>query len=288
MASLKLNAQILPVDSVFNKNKLKTVGAITGTLWGGGIYALSSAWYSDYEKEKWHTFNDNQEWLQIDKLGHMGSSYYMGKIGYDLLRYSGVSHKKSTFYGGSFGFLFLSSVEMLDAYSKNWGFSWGDMAANASGSALFIGQSLLWEEQRISMKFSFHTTKYADIRPDLLGSSYSQMMLKDYNGQSGWFSVNVYSFMNKDTWFPQWLNIAVGYGAEGMLGGYSNADMNGNNISAYPRYRQYYLSLDVDWTRIPTKSKFLKSVFNIISFIKFPAPAIEFSSQGTVFHPIYY
>ncbi len=257
-------------------------------MWGGGIYFLNSAWYADYDKAKWHSFNDNKEWMQIDKIGHMGSSYFVGKIGHDLLKYSGVPHKKATLYGGSLGFLFLTSVEMLDAYSKNWGFSWGDMAANAAGSALFIGQNLLWEEQRISMKLSFHTTDYANIRPDLLGSSNSEMLLKDYNGQSIWFSANIHSFIKKNTWVPKWLNIAVGYGAEGMLGGFSNADIDGRPITIIPRYRQYYISLDVDWTRIPTKSKLLKSVFNILSFIKIPAPAIEFSKQGTVFHPIYY
>ncbi|MCK5845798.1 MAG: DUF2279 domain-containing protein [Bacteroidales bacterium] len=281
-------AQIMPVDTVFSKNKMYTVSAIGGVFWAGTIIGLHSAWYSNYDQSSWHTFNDNAEWCQVDKLGHMGTSYYLGKVGYDLLRWSGVSHEKSTWYGGSFGFFYLSSVEMLDAYSKNWGFSWGDMAANASGSILYIGQSLIWQEQRISMKYSFHTTSYSEIRPDLLGSTIPEQMLKDYNGQSIWFSANISSFIKKDTWFPKWLNIAAGYGAEGMLGGFSNADMQGNPITDVPRYRQYYISLDVDWTRIPTKSKFLKSFFNIISFIKFPAPAIEFSNQGTVFHPIYY
>ncbi|RLD44273.1 MAG: DUF2279 domain-containing protein [Bacteroidetes bacterium] len=282
-----LNAQILPADSVLDTGKLYTVSAIGGTFWIGSVIGLNSAWYSNYDQSSWHTFNDNAEWCQMDKLGHMGTSYYLGKVGYDLLRWSGVSHKKSTWYGGGFGFLYLSSIEMLDAYSTNWGFSWGDMTANAAGSILYIGQSLIWQEQRISMKYSFHTTSYADTRPDLLGNNYPEQMLKDYNGQSIWLSANIYSFLKEDTWFPKWLNIAAGYGAEGMLGGFSNADMNGNPINT-PRYRQYYLSLDVDWTRIPTKSKFLKTVFNLISFIKFPAPAIEFSSQGTIFHPIYY
>ena len=284
----KLNAQILPADSVLNKKKLYTVGAIGGSFWVGTIVGLNYAWYSGYSQTSWHAFNDNAEWCQVDKLGHMGTSYYLGKVGYDLLRYAGVSHNKASIYGGSFGFMFLSSVEMLDAYSSNWGFSWGDMAANASGSALFIGQSLIWKEQRISMKYSFHKTQYAEMRPKLLGSSFTEQMLKDYNGQSIWFSVNIYSFLSKDSKFPKWLNIAAGYGAEGMLGGFSNADSDGNPITNIPRYRQYYISLDVDWTRIPTRSKFLKTVFNLISFVKFPAPAIEFSSQGPVFHAIYY
>ena len=280
----KSNAQILPADSVYDTGKLYTVGVIGTTFWLGSVAGLNYAWYSDYDRTAWHSFNDNAEWCQMDKIGHMGTSYYLGKVGYDMLRWSGVSHPKATWYGGGYGFLYLTSIEMLDAYSTNWGFSWGDMSANAAGSMLYIGQSLIWQEQRISMKYSFHTTPYADMKPNLLGSSFTEQMLKDYNGQSLWFSANVYSFLPKDTWFPKWLNVAVGYGAEGMLGGFSNP----SSYNDYKRYRQYYVSLDVDWTRIPTRSRFLKSVFNIISFVKFPAPAIEFSNGKTVFHAIYY
>ncbi len=284
-----LNAQILPADSVLSKKKLYAVAAIEGSIWVGSVVGLNYAWYSDFEKSSWHSFNDNSEWLQVDKVGHATTSYFLGKIGYDMLRWSGVSHKKSIWYGGSLGFVYLTSIEMLDAYSQNWGFSWGDMAANAIGSGIYMTQAAVWKEQRISMRYSFHTTKYAAMRPNVLGSSFMERALKDYNGQTYWLSANIYSFMPDDSRFPKWLNVAVGYGAEGMLGGFSNPDeVDGHPIAPYDRYRQYYLSLDVDWTRIPTKSKFLKSFFNVISFLKFPMPAIEFSEKGTVFHPIYY
>jgi hypothetical protein len=60
-----------------------------------------------------------------------------------------------------------------------------DIIANASGTALFV----LWKEQRITPKFSFHTTQYAQYRPNVLGSSLAEQMLKDYNGQTYWLSV---------------------------------------------------------------------------------------------------
>ena len=107
-------------------------------------------------------------------------------------------------------------------------------------------------------------------------------VLKDYNGQTYWLSVNLASFMNKETRFPKWLNVALGYGAEGMTGGESNPpsfDEKGNPIY-FDRYRQFYLSIDVDLTRIKTKSKFLKTVCNAIGFIKIPAPSIELNKKG--------
>jgi len=52
--------------------------------------------------------------------------------------------------------------------------------------------------------------------------------------------------MKKESRFPKWLNVAVGYGAEGMVGSYYNP----SNLPHFDRYRQYYLSLDIDFTRI--------------------------------------
>jgi hypothetical protein len=87
------------------------------------------------------------------------------------------------------------------------GASSGDIIANASGTALFVSQ-LLWKEQRITPKFSFHTT-HAQYRPNVLGSSLAEQMLKDYNGQTYWLSVNLHSFY-KGSKIPKWLNLAIG------------------------------------------------------------------------------
>jgi hypothetical protein len=74
-----------------------------------------------------------------------------------------------------------------------------------------------------------------------------------------------------------------------MLGGFENPDeVNGVPMPEFDRYRQYYFSLDVDLTRIPTRSKFLRGVFNVLSFIKIPMPTVEFSEKGTKFYPLYF
>jgi uncharacterized protein YfiM (DUF2279 family) len=286
---VRAQAQILEPDTVLHKNRLYWVAGIEGSLWAGSLLALNYAWYKDYNSGDFHTFNDNKEWLQVDKIGHMTSSYYIGKVGYDMLRWSGVSENKSILFGGSLGFLYMTSVELLDARSAGWGFSWGDMAANALGSGLFMGQQALWGEQRMFLKYSFHTTQYAQYRPNLLGSTIAEQMVKDYNGHTYWLSTNIYSFLDKQSRFPKWLNVAVGYGAEGMLGGFENpTEIDGVPFPEFDRYRQYYISLDVDLTRIKTRSKFLRGVFNVLSFIKIPMPTVEFSEKGTKFYPLYF
>jgi hypothetical protein len=55
----------------------------------------------------------------------------------------------------------------MDGHSAKWGFSKGDMLANIAGCVLFEGQQLLWHEQRISLKYSYHGTSSRSItRPN--------------------------------------------------------------------------------------------------------------------------
>lgn len=251
-------------------------------LYAGSITALSTLWYSNYAQTSFHSFDDNAEWLQMDKAGHVMTAYYISRTGINLFKWSGVERKKATWYGGAVGLIYQSTIEVLDGFSSQWGFSVGDFTANVLGSALATGQELAWDEQRITLKYSFHQTKYPQYRPNMLGSNLSEQLIKDYNGQTYWLSANISSFLSKETKFPKWLNIAVGYSAEGMTGAVFNPpfDPNGYLAPTFDRYRKVYVSLDADLTRIKTRSHFLKTVFNVIGFIKIPAPALEFSEKG--------
>lgn len=272
MANIYLFSQ---QDSV-NNQRLKAVVTTETVGYAVAMTGLYSLWYKDVPSSSFHTFNDNKEWLQMDKIGHGVTAYYVGFAGYEALKWSGVSEKKSVWYGGTLGLFFLTSVEIFDGYSSAWGFSWGDVAVNTAGSGLFIAQQLAWEEQRILLKYSFHRSPYWEKKTNLLGENLVQNMIKDYNGQTYWLSVNIASFLSEDTKFPKWLNLAVGYGAKGMLGAFNN-DLFPN----VKRERQYYLSLDVDLTRIKSKSKVANTVLGAFGFLKFPLPTIEINSNGS-------
>lgn len=285
-----LSLQGYDEQNTLNKKRLKKVVISESVLYVGSMTGLYFLWYHDYPQSNFHFINDNAEWLQMDKIGHATSAYQVGLIGYDLLRYAGVNRNKSICYGGTLGFLFLTTVEAFDGFSAGWGASWGDLIANAFGTTLFIGQQLLWNEQRIALKMSYHNTKYSDYRPDLLGKNTIQSLLKDYNGETFWLSINIGSFLKKESKFPKWLNFAVGYGAEGMTGGTSNVlEHNGNLIPFFERERQFYLSPDIDLSRIPVKNQTLKTVLKVLNFIKLPMPTLEFNSKSkSNFYWIYF
>ncbi len=272
------------------KGRLIGVSTLAGTAYVGGMTGLYYLWYKDYDQSGFHTINDNKAWLQVDKIGHVFSAYQMGRVAYTGFRWAGLDEKKSVWIGGTYGFLFLTTVEIFDGFSTNWGFSWGDVMANAAGSGLFIGQQLLWKEQRIQLKFSYSPSKYAQYNPNLLGSNHTERFLKDYNAQTYWLSINPQSFSSSRRIFPKWLNIAVGYGAKGMTGTYYNPEeVDGVAIPNFNRTRQFYLSLDLDLTKIKTNSEFLRLVLEVANMVKIPFPTLEYNNEdGLEFHAVYF
>lgn len=277
------NAWAQKADSLTFKQK-RNICYATGLGGTAVVHAgLAHLWYSDYPRSSFHFFNDNKEWLQTDKLGHAFSSYYLGVAGIEAARWAGVPENKRWRWA-IFGSIFQDPIEIWDGFSAGWGASAGDLAANTFGTVLSAGQEALWHEQKVKMKFSYHFTGYAALRPNVLGSNPAERILKDYNGQTYWLT---YSPIKRYAW----LGLAVGYSPSGMLGGEYNAwsnDLKQYDYSYIPRYRQYMLSLDIDFTKIPTRSKALKTVFKVINGIKIPAPALELSRGRLTGHGLYF
>lgn len=284
--SLQINSQntFWEKSDTLNTKRRNALVISETVLATGTLFALNELWYKDYPRSSFQFKNDNNDWLQMDKVGHFMTAYYFGKVGMESLDWAGVSKKNQLIYGATLGFTFLTAVEILDGFSQQWGASLGDVVANATGTGLLIGQELLWNEQRIIVKYSFKQTEFAKQRPGTLGSNFLEQTIKDYNGQTYWLSANIWSF-NKKGKFPKWLNIAFGYGADGMLFGNNSTE---NSLLQDP-FRQFYLSFDADLTKIETKSKFLKTLFSIVNFIKIPTPTLEFNTKnGIKFHYLYF
>lgn len=273
-----------------SKSRLTNILIIEGTAVLSSMYLLYQLWYKDYPRSKFHFINDLDQWHGMDKAGHAFSVYTLSRYNYAIYRWSGLDEKRAILYSSLYSFGYLSFIELMDGFSSEWGFSTTDMIANTLGSGLFISQQLIWQEQRISLKYSFHPTKYSDYRPIAFGSNIFSQVFKDYNGSTVWLSANIHSFLKRETNFPRWINIAFGYGAEGMTGGDQNyTEYNGRTIPPFIRRSQFYLALDIDLSKIRTKSKFLHILFNTLNFIKIPLPTLEFNkADGLRFHPVYF
>jgi len=300
-----------PADT-FHKGRFWACAATGGVIYGSVMVGLNELWYAEYPRSKFHLFDDSGEWRNMDKFGHLYTAYFESRWSYTGARWVGMEERKAAWLGASLGMLYQASVEILDGFSEEWGFSVHDMAFNTLGSAAFLSQQLIWKEQRISFKVSSNPNSYpnTDIfsdsgletyllsrrAEDLYGKNYVTSFLKDYNAMTVWASANISSFLpnKKDHKVPKWLNVAVGVGAGNLFGGFNNQwEVDGTvytlNEEQYPRYQQFYLSLDIDLTRIKTKSPFLKTLFSLVNVLKIPAPTLELNTLGQFkFHPIYF
>lgn len=291
--------RLLSPSDTLNKGRVWAIAGGGATVYTASTIGLYHIWYSDYPRSKFHFFDDRGEWESMDKAGHFLTAYSESVIAFHSLRWAGVSPKPAAWIGAGIGTILQGTIETLDGFSAGWGFSLADIAYNTAGVGLFLSQELLWQEQRIRLKVSHTRPNYGtaliksqtgatrpfDETVELLYGTFPASFFKDYNGMTVWASVNPASFFKKKpSFFPGWLNIAAGYGANNVFGAYGNAitDPQGNvfYLPQHPRYRQFYLSLDVDFQRIPTNSKALRTLFTALNWIKLPAPTFEWNTLG--------
>lgn len=145
-------------DSSHQRVTFKKIAPIIITesaLYGGSIAYLWGVYYKGVPRVPFEFYNDNKGYLQIDKCGHMFGSYLEGYISYHWLRSVGVKKKNALIFGAPIGLVLQAQIEVLDGIYEGWGFSKGDMVANATGSAFIIGQELAFDGQPVKYKFSF-------------------------------------------------------------------------------------------------------------------------------------
>lgn len=308
---LRPYTQLDPLDSLqdkhwlrpatsFNANRFWTATGVGTGLYLGTTYALWQTWYADFPRSNFQTIDDWPEWLQMDKAGHTFTAYQYARYAFAGARWTGMKRPSSRITAFGVASLLQGTIEVLDGYSTQWGFSWSDIGANTLGASLFIGQDLLWQEQRILLKVSNNLRPIPDLEimnnngqvsnlgyivRERFGSNLAERYLKDYNNQTIWMSWNPRAFAPRSN-LPHWLNIAVGYGVENVYGALGNNWSVGGEQFLYPepRYRQLFLSPDIYFSRIPTKRRWVRLILGALDFFKMPAPALEFSNGGIKGH----
>lgn len=271
----------------FNKNKFIWTSIGIGSAWGGSMIGLNQVWYSQINKSPWNTFDDSKNWLQMDKVGHFYAAYKINALTTELYEWSGVKPKNAVWYGVGISLGFQTTLEFLDAHTEEWGWSWSDMAGNALGSAGYLTQKLVWGEQRIIPKFSYCPTEFAAIRPNVLGGSFAESLLKDYNGQTYWLSVSPGTFF-KNSKIPKWACISIGYSAHEKLVGSEAYYQDPITGLEYNEQREFLFSFDIDFSRIPAKRPWVRAMLKQLNYLKIPFPALMLRDGKLMARPFYF
>jgi hypothetical protein len=244
---------------------------------------MNYLWYKEFERSSFHWVNDSREWLQVDKTGHFLSTYIASRYLSAGFKASGMNPGNSILLGTSFAFIGVSTIEVFDGFSAAWGASASDLLFNTAGGVLFLTQNLLWKDEYILPKISWHPTEYAKYHKEVLGRTFTEQLMKDYNGHTLWIDLNLHHLFSMER-LPEWFCLSLGYGAEGMISGFDNPLVQPH----FDRYRQFYCSLDADLSKIKTSSRGFRRLLDSVNFIKIPFPALEIKGKKIEIHGIYF
>jgi hypothetical protein len=229
-------------------------GMITGGLVGGiFVYGWGVWWKNDYRSFRF--WNDPQSYLNahlaVDKAGHMFTGYFIFHSTNDILTWGGHDKDKAFWWATGLGTFHAFMVEIGDGFSE-YGFDYQDMLSNWAGVGLGVLQQKVPFFSNVDMKWSLYypMNKHAFIVNDL------------YDYHLYWLSFKVNNLLPKsiEPYWPDWLQVAVGYGAADKV-----------------TRREYVLSFDYDLEQIPLDGTDITLVKKLLNLIHLPAPGVKFS-----------
>lgn len=271
-------------DSLQNKINWKraliaggSIAALNAGLW---IY-YNKAFYSG-QKSKFHFQNDWYNYtLNIDKLGHFHSAIALQKFSYKVVRWANFSETESMWIASGLSWLHLLQVEISDAFHVKWGFSIPDFTANTIGSVYPNLQKYFPVLKPINFKVSYYPSHN-------FNNGNVEHIIEDYEGRKYWMTIGLHEYLppNLKNYWPEWLNIAVGYGGNKLIK--SNGNYNSSGKKGLGE-QEWFIGLDYDLLKIfnPDKNSFWYQVLDILNLVHLPSPAIRIK-PSTIYYGLYF
>jgi hypothetical protein len=193
--------------------KIKPVSA---TIFGAALTGLFVVQHEMQQNTIWKNvspkFNIAEDYkysLGADKFGHFYGAYMPSYFMSQVFMSTGFGYDLSHVLGGTLGLLYTSYVEVLDGYSKDFGFSPSDWYADFAGSAFFVAQHYIPVLQNFQPKFMY-------VKPSWIGEKNrreAESFIDDYSAQTFWMSINVHNLLPKsiENYWPDFLELSVGY-----------------------------------------------------------------------------
>tara|TARA_B100000085_G_C18522151_1_gene504128 strand:- start:349 stop:1233 length:885 start_codon:yes stop_codon:yes gene_type:complete len=256
-----------------NNSRLIVAGGGIALTLAASYWYIENSWWAE-QKGSFH-FDDGADLvyaLNVDKFGHFMGGLYAADIFSSTMKWASISKKKAVWYGALFGTSLQLAIEMKDAYAPYWGFSTWDLATGAAGAIWPAIQYYNEDMKAINFKFSYY--KRSDIYWELDRQRGKTTNLHawhdDYPNQTYWTSFDINHFAKTQNW-PEWLNIAVGFGLDDTQ--YLN---NGQKVGGA---NEWYIALDYNLVKMfkNWNTPIIKNVKYWLNYIHFPAPTIRVS-----------
>ena len=220
--------------------RLAVIGGSAAAFHYLGFKYFDRAWYQGKKTNQIRWIYDwgGDTYVNLDKGGHfMGGAFMAQKLS-EAYAWAGFTERMAALLGTTTSWAALLEVEMRDAYFDQWGFSVPDFIANTLGASLPVLHAFFPRTRALHFKWSYHPShlylnnndRSANDRP------YVDHLIDDYEGMTFWASLPLRSLFDKRKTrpAPEWLRVAIGYGATGLHG--SNAKSRGR-FKLYPNFR---------------------------------------------------
>ena len=264
-----------PDSTKIKKARVIVVSSSLVAVLGGSYLYVENAWWSD--KQIPFHFDDGADLtyaLNVDKVGHFMGGLEAADFFSSSMKWAGMNEKKSLWYGAAFGSGLQLVIEMKDAYAPYWGFSKWDLAFGSAGSFWPVAQYYNPDLKAINFKFSYYKRSniYWDLDKQRGKETNKFAWQDDYPNQTYWVTFDVNHFIETCCW-PDWLNVAVGFGIDDTQYLNGGTKAGGNN--------EWYIALDYDVPKLLKKwnSPTGKKVKHWLNYFHFPAPTIRISPK---------
>ena len=243
-----------------------------GVFTGMHIY-YKNTWWKD-QRRFFKFAEDGYYARNVDKVSHIYTANFFTVSTATAYEWAGISPKNSLLYGAITAMAYETYIEINDGFAPIWGFDWIDMGANIFG----VLYPYFQEEAPILKNFTFKWS----FQPDWISKKVNNNndLLDDYTNMTFWLGVSPKGLLPKNIakHYPGFLGFAIGLSlknASHAPGGTRNA------------YREWYIALDYDITKLPGDTDFLKKLKKILNFYHFPSPAVRVSPSG-IWYGLYF
>ena len=265
-----------------NSNRIIIVSSSLALALSGSYYYIENSWWSEQQKN-FH-FDQGPDLvyaLNVDKAGHFLGGLYAADIFSNSFEWAGLNSKRANLYGAFFASGIQLAIEIKDGYAPHWGFSKWDLILGSAGSFWPVMQDYSKDLKAINFKFSYyrHSNAYFDLEAQRGKQISLYNWQDDYPNQTYWITFDINHFVENCCW-PDWLNLAVGFGIDETQYLDNLTKAGGNN--------EWYIALDYDVPKILKnwKSPTAKKIKYWLNYFHLPSPTIRILPK-LEFYPLY-
>ena len=242
-----------PAVPVWTPRRVIATGLVGGILVGSLVSSYYD-WWKD-SAERFHFTDDGvfgNYSLGMDKIGHLYTSYFYFHTFRNVMLWGGYDRSAALWWSAGTSAFFALSIEVGDGMSP-YGFSFSDLGFNMIG----LGYGMLQTEVPFLNNFLL---KWSYVPAD--GYRWPPRFTDHYDAHTYWLAINVHNLLPEGarSYWPDWLQVAVGYG-----------------VDESQTRRELVIGLDLNLGAFRTEQPDVRLLLQTADLYHFPAPALEFT-----------